>query len=266
LVLAGAFILLASMGAAAEHPCAFLMGMALSSALVIWIAHPAPRPCQTDEERDFIVGLYQIGNRLASGASMERALTEAACTSDGSRFGCWAREVLGCSALSRMSLAEAMETRRAAGRWPLLSEAFRTVARCAQADGVAAGRVAVRLAGSLADIKECELEVQERSRPVVEMMRSTSVLFAPLVLGLTVGMFGMTSGLAASMDLASQLTLMAGIYIMELCAIVAYFSSFLGTKGTWDDVAYWVSRRMPLALLVFTSVSLLSTAGFARLW
>ncbi|MCU0861820.1 MAG: hypothetical protein MUE65_05835, partial [Methanomassiliicoccales archaeon] len=151
LVLAGAFILLASMGAAAEHPCAFLMGMALSSALVIWIAHPAPRPCQTDEERDFIVGLYQIGNRLASGASMERALTEAACTSDGSRFGCWAREVLGCSALSRMSLAEAMETRRAAGRWPLLSEAFRTVARCAQADGVAAGRVAVRLAGSLAD-------------------------------------------------------------------------------------------------------------------
>jgi hypothetical protein len=159
-----------------------------------------------------------------------------------------------------------MERPDITGRWPLLAEAFRTVARCAQGDGAAAGRVAVRLAKSLGDIKDCEQGIEERLRGVVDMMRSTSLVFAPIVLGVTVGLFGLTSSFAGAGDISEEVVLIAGVYLVELSLVVTYFTTFLSGTGRWGDVGRSFAWRMPVAVLLFTSISLLSRAGFARPW
>jgi len=266
---AGALVALVLLGTALAAPQAFLLVLALPPALLLWkrkVGSARPKGGAQDPERDFIVGLYQVGNRLSTGASLEKALAEAASSSSGTEFAGWAKEMLHASRLSRDSISERMERPDITGRWPLLAEAFRTVARCAQGDGAAAGRVAVRLAKSLGDIKDCEQGIEERLRGVVDMMRSTSLVFAPIVLGVTVGLFGLTSSFAGAGDISEEVVLVAGVYLVELSLVVTYFTTFLSGAGRWGDVGRSFAWRMPVAVLLFTSISLLSRAGFARPW
>lgn len=217
-------------------------------------------------ERDFIVGLYQLGNRLSSGTSLEKAMAEAAAASSNARFSDWSRKVMHLARVRRFPLEDAMEESGPISSWPLLTEAFRTIARCAQGDGPAAGRVAVRLAKSLGDIRDCEEGIQERLKGVVDMMRSTSLVFAPIVLGVTVGLFGLTSSFTGNEGAIGWVTLMAGVYIIELAFVVSFLTTFLSGGRTWDEFGLAFATRMPVAVLAFTSVSLLSHAGFARWW
>jgi hypothetical protein len=101
---------------------------------------------------------------------------------------------------------------------------------------------------------------------VVDMMRSTSLVFAPIVLGVTVGLFGLTSSFTGGGDATGWVTLMAGIYVIELGFVVTYLTTFLVENNGWPQLVQGFASRMPLAVLAFTSVSLLTHAGFARWW
>ena len=97
-------------------------------------------------------------------------------------------------------------------------------------------------------------------------MRSTSLVFAPIVLGVTVGMFGLTSSFSGSGDPTGWVTLMAGIYVIELGFVVSYLTTFLIENDGWSRLARAFASRMPLAVLAFISVSLVTRAGFAQWW
>jgi len=217
-------------------------------------------------EGDFILGLYQLGNRLSTGTSLEKAVTEAAEVQHKDQFAEWCSLVLHRSSLARVPLDEAFHEFEPLTRRPLLAEAFRTVARCAMGDAAAAGRIAVRLAKSLGQIKQCEDGIKERMRGVVDMMRSTSLVFAPIVLGVTVGLFSLTASFSGDMEATGWVTLVAGIYVIELAFVVTYLTTFIVENKGWGQLARSFALRMPLAVLAFTSVSLLSRAGFAQWW
>ena len=225
-----------------------------------------PKKKERAQERDFILGLYQLGNRLSTGASLERAMAEAADACSKGAFAEWCAAVIHRSRMARIPLDEAMGAIDPIPDRPLVHEAFITVARCAQGDGEAAGRIAVRLAKSLGQVLDCEEAVKERMRGVVDMMRSTSLVFAPIVLGVTVGLFGLTSSFTGGGDATGWVTLMAGIYVIELGFVVSYLTTFLVENNGWPQLAQGFASRMPLAVLAFTSVSLLTHAGFAQWW
>ncbi|MEM0449516.1 MAG: hypothetical protein QW520_06835 [Methanomassiliicoccales archaeon] len=251
---------------AISYPEIFLIALSILISFSLWKKKPLPKKIKLmDVRREYISGLYQIGIRLSSGAGIEKALIEAAESSPGTHFERWIKEILYAMKISRISLLEAIENRNKIEDWPLIYEAFRTVVNCALSDSVSAGRVAVRLAKSLSDIEDCEFEIVEKTRPIMDMMQNTAMFFAPIVLGLTIGMLSLTSGLIVYEDLRAKMIIIAGVYIIELCIIVAFFSTFLTQEGNWQHMAQWLTKRMPIAILVFTLISLSSFAGFSLL-
>jgi hypothetical protein len=217
-------------------------------------------------ERDLILGLYQLGNRLSSGASLEKAMAEAAGARSRNEFADWCASVLHQAMMAHVPIQEAMRAVDPVPGRPLVSEAFQTVAGCAQGDGVAAGRIAVRLARSLGEIKDCEDGVKDRLRGVVDMMRSTSLIFAPIVLGVTVGLFDLATSYSGDVQATGWVTLFAGIYVMELAFVVTYLTTFIVENKGWGQLARAFATRLPLSLMAFISVSLLSRLGFAQWW
>lgn len=265
-----AIALMASLGLAARSPYLFLMALGLPPcAYLLLRCRGAHRDAKGTKglEADFIVGLYQIGNRMSTGASLERALSEAARSCRGSAFADWAEGAMRRTRVGKPGLHQLMA--QGAGVKEISSMvagAFATVAECALRDPVSAGRVAVGLAKNLGDLRGQEARVEERLRGVVDMMRATSLVFAPIVLGITGGLFGITGlmdpSAAGSVDLV---TLLAGVYVLEMALVVSFFTTFLMGTRRWSEVAYQFGARAPVALAIFSAASLCARAGFAQL-
>ncbi|HUV24465.1 MAG TPA: hypothetical protein VMW26_03445 [Methanomassiliicoccales archaeon] len=214
-------------------------------------------------EKEFANALYQIGNRMLTGASFEAAFEEAANSMDGSHFSRYAKKVVHLSRISREDITGLVGRSDLIGvESTVLEAAMNSVADSAKRDSQAAGKVALNLAQSMNDLRRGEARIEERLRGVIDMMRSTAVFFAPIVLGITSSLFGVI-GAQTGQSLGSMegIALIVGVYLMELGFIVTYFTTFLMGEGGWRNVAFQFSTRAPLALLIFVLTSLLSMNG-----
>jgi hypothetical protein len=247
-------------------PYLTLMIISIPPSFIIWLKKGKGSRGIHDSESDFIIGLYQLGNRLSAGASLEKAMAESAEIRSLKGFADWCSQVLHRAGVSRQSLEVAMRNIDPAPDRPLFAEAFQTVAECAHSDGIAAGRIAVRLAKSLGQIRDCENGVKQQMRGVVDMMRSTSLIFAPIVLGVTVGLFGITTSFSGNTEATDFVTLLAGIYVIELVFVVTYLTTFIVENKGWGQLANAFAKRVPMAMMAFISVSLVSHVGFAQWW
>ncbi|MBI0584092.1 MAG: hypothetical protein ISF22_07680 [Methanomassiliicoccus sp.] len=210
-------------------------------------------------EREATAALFHIGNRMVSGATFERALEDAGRDVGESAFREVARALLYRSRLSGKGLDEIMVEEgslRAASA--VVENAFVTVAQCADRDPRYAGQIALNLAQMLSDLQACQVKVEESLRGVVEMMRSTSMVFAPIVLGVTGALFSLIeTGTAAAGGMAGDIGLITGIYIGQLSLLVAFFTVLINGERSWKSVAHCFATRTPVAFLIFVVVSLI---------
>jgi len=249
-----AFLLLAGL-----PPCIFLVRRTLSE-------HRRASSARK-EEGCFITGLYQLGNRLSTGAGLERSLREASASSQGDAFSRWADKVLMQAKLGKRGVHELLLSDPELERInPVVAGAYSTMAKCALRDPLSSGQVTVGLAKNLSDVRALETTTEEKLRGVVDMMRATSLMFAPIVLGITGGLFSLTGivdpGAQVSVELVTVIT---GVYVFELALVVSYFTTFLMGARSWSEVGYQFGVRAPLAILVFTAISLCARTGFSRL-
>ncbi len=240
--------------AAVLPPCAYL-------ARVLRPAHAAASR-RSKDGKEMIGALFQVGNMMSAGAGMEEALRATARARPGTSFGEAMRRVLHRAALSgeglERVLAEEGTLRRAS---PLVEAAYLTVAECSSRDPRYAGQVALNLAQLLSDLEACQAKIDERLKGIVDMMRSTALLFGPVVLGVTSSLFSLTGGDAA-MDEVVALT---GLYLAELSLIVSHFTVLLQGEGGWKEVGYQFAVRTPVAVAIFSAVSLICRTGFLSL-
>jgi len=176
-------------------------------------------------------------------------------------------KILHRSRMTHMALEDLIASDQA-GEYlsPLVAGAFRTVAESAKRDSMGAGQIALNLAQYLSDLRSCEERIRERLKGVVDMMTSTTTFFAPIVLGVTSSLVGIIGQYGeGSPSLSSENILVAGGYLAELTFVVSYFTVFLLGERRWEEVLYQFGRRAPVAILVFTSVSLLCQTGLTRL-
>ncbi len=225
------------------------------------------RKTVSENDRDFASALYQIGNRMLAGGSLETALRQAAEARRGSSFHDFAANILHRSRMRHTALEDLLTSDQSEDRIsPLVSGAFRTVAESAKRDTVGAGQIALNLAQYLSDLRSCEERIREKQKGVVDMMTSTTTFFAPIVLGVTSSLVGIIGQYGqGSPHLASENILVSGGYLAELTFVVSYFTVFLLGERSWKEVLYQFGRRAPVAILVFTSVSLLCQTGLTRL-
>ncbi|MGB9881895.1 MAG: hypothetical protein ACPLPV_03880 [Methanomassiliicoccales archaeon] len=219
-----------------------------------------------ENEREFITALYQVGNRMITGGSLEISLKECIESRFGSPFAEFAKRVIHRSKMMRRNIEHVVvEETAVLSISPLIKGAMQIVARCANRDTQGAGQLAVNLAQYLSDLKSCELKIEERLCGVVDMMRSTCIFFAPVVLGMTCSIFSAVDvyGPIAANMLNTNI-LIAGIYLLELTFTITYFTVFLLGDRSWNEVLFQFGRRMPLSMVVFIGTSLLTRIWLAR--
>ena len=118
----------------------------------------------------------------------------------------------------------------------------------------------------LSDLGSCQGKIEEKLKGVVEMMRSTSMIFAPIVLGVTGALFALIgSQTAVGEGIAGEVSLVTGIYIGELSLLVSFFTVLVMGDRSWRGVAYAYATRTPVAFVIFAAVSLICRTGLSSL-
>ena len=263
------FVLLGSISLGVTGSYLMLSALVLPSCILMLVRNRGAGD-RNDEKRvesEFANALYQMGNRMLTGSSLEVAMKETTLSMEGSNFSRYAKRVLHLSSISRdtiyslLSRPDLIE-----GGSQLISTAMEAVAESARKDCRAAGKVALNLAQNMNDLRKGEARMEERLRGVVDMMRSTALVFAPLVLGITsslFGLIGMQTG--QSMGSLELISLMVGTYLIELGLIVSYFTTFLMGEGSWREVGRQFASRAPVAVAIFAITSLISMNGMMAL-
>ena len=248
-------------------PYCLSLSFLLPLCIVIRIKIGDRRTLRKDSQQaGFISALFQIGSRMAGGASFEKSLEEIALIGKDTPFGGCANRALIRARLDRVGLSELLERELSSVSGKDMAQAFTVVAGAAEKDPHYAGKLALNLAHNFSDIRAAELRMEENLHGVVDMMRSTGMVFAPIVLGVTSSLVAITvgAGLASSSTVDLQIVL-AMLYLSELVFCVSYFTNFLHRDRTWGHLASDFAIRCPIALLIFTAVSLFARTGLSQL-
>ncbi|MCX6651555.1 MAG: hypothetical protein NT131_07880 [Methanomassiliicoccales archaeon] len=219
------------------------------------------RACKDGGERmrSFVDGLYRLGNGMLGGQDLETSFEDAALMEEG-EFQRWGLRMVHAMRTGRTSLIDAV---REDQELPMMSAAlhqsYLTVLECAREDHRGAGKVAINLAQCQDDLLRTKRRIRENLRSVVDMMTSTSLLFAPAIIGLTSGIMGLLGG-----D-RDWLMAVASVYVVELALVVNYFTSNLDERRNGQEGWRNYGKRGAVALMVFLTASLCGQTFLFRL-
>lgn len=240
-----------------------LMASALAGLVVLLFAlivlGRSEKKDRKDTERSFVDALYRLGNAMLGGRDLERAFEEVSMTEHGA-FREWGLRMVHATRTGRLSLAEAVrEDSELSTMYPALQQNFLAVMACAEEDHAGAGKLAVNLAQSMGDVMKARAKVRENLRPVMDMMSTTSTIFAPAIIGLTGGIMGLIGGGT------SALTALASVYVVELAFIVAHFLGGLDGWSSGERGMRSYGTRGAIALGVYLTASLCGQTLLFRL-
>ena len=218
-------------------------------------------------KKEATAALFQVGNRMVSGATFEGGLKDVMCNMEKGEFTGLVKVLLYRSRLTGKGIEGLIiEEGTLRSSSPMVENAYTTVVRCAGRDPINAGQIALHLAQMLSDLQACRNRIEERLRGVIDMMRSTGTVFAPLVLGVTGALFSLIDqGMVASQGSAGNMELITGVYIGELSFLVSLFTVFIMGERSWKGVAHCYATRTPVAFSVFVLVSLICRTGLSGL-
>lgn len=210
--------------------------------------------------------LFRLGSRLASGEPLLAALRGYLSSHPDKPFGRLIGRVLGEVAFGQCDLRGALSAASnlaGGGMTPGVAAALETIGELAERDETAAGALLLELGQGLGELQRVERESALRLAQVTQMMGWTAALFAPLTLGLTVGLYSSLVGAFADLPgpgtglSVAALLLVLGLYLVELGFVIHYFLSGLRGASPWARLDLLGSRLL-CGLLVFLSSALAS--------
>ena len=194
-------------------PCAF------------WLAMTRETDAQSSGVRSSTEdALFKIGARMVEGQNFESAFRDSAKDLD-ERLAHDIRLV----SFDIMDLGDALDggvgVSEPSGSSNSL-DGLRVVSRAAAKDERAAGILAMDLAAYLKDLRDIESTLKSRLKPTISMMRMTSYVLGPVVLGVAYGIYLSLASIAdnGSWTLDPRVFfLVLGFFLAESNAVVTYF-------------------------------------------
>ena len=216
--------------------------------------------------------LFQIGSRVADGMPLEPAIRRTASSLGDEPLAALLQRALAHITLKRTSASEALFGREGAlTGFPSenVSASLKTIIALVRKDVTGAGRTIVAVSDHLRDLRKVDREVASRLRPVTDMMRSTALLFAPVILGITSALYLVVARLAPSLPFSSAaaapipagtFALVLGIFVMSIAAATMHFTARLSHGDDPVEGRYQAARALPVAIGVFTVASIIGQA------
>jgi hypothetical protein len=199
-----------------------------------------PRPRATVTRDSAEDELFSIGARLVEGDNLESAVRQA---TGRPPMPLWQE---GAGVLGSSSSSEG-----------IIAEASRVVARAASKNEAQAGILAMDLSRYIKDLSELDLTLRRRLRPTVSMMRLTSHVLAPLMLGITYAIYLSLASIGDGSALEPGTLLpVLGAFLVEMNSVVAYFVWGIGERQSLRQLRYSVGACVLVATLIYAATVL----------
>jgi hypothetical protein len=141
-------------------------------------------------------------------------------------------------------------------------EGLRITRLAAEKDELAAGILAMDLAAYLRDLRELDGALRNRLRPTISMMKTTSLILAPVVLGVTYAIYLSLSAMIggdATETGASVFFVVLGIFLAEMDAIVVFFVNGISGDDSSGSVAFTLGWYLIASELTFSATAFLAS-------
>lgn len=198
-------------------------------------------------ERGLRDSLLDLGNRMIAGENFETSVTGAL----SSRAECahvaesLSRELALCRGDTASALDRAIS--------PVSEEvafAVSGVQRCSELDSEDAGGLAVALGRQFQSQRSIMRALEIRMKGMTDMMTATAMVFAPMVLGMSVAMLEPLSEISRFAGMEDTSTVLS-VYLVELCALISLLMSSVGSGEGFSRGLWRFCLMCPVSLFVF---------------
>jgi len=205
-------------------------------------------------EQAMMDSVFDIGNRMISGSNFETSVVD----SLSSRKECrdLAVEIDRGFAMCRGEVGESIRTavREISEE---MSSTLCSIQSCSGIDNEDAGRLAMSLGKQLLSRNQAARELEMSLKSTTDMMLGTAMVFAPMVLGMSISMMGPLSKITGYVSMENT-SLILGAYLIELCALISVLLSSLGRGENIGFILWRFCFMCPVSLIVFAICSSLS--------
>ncbi len=191
--------------------------------------------------------IFEIGNSLLGGDNFEKVVIDViASRPECSEVGLMLeRELDLCRGDVPFAVRSAIS--------PTSLEVSRTLCdihACSEKDTDDAGRLAIAMGRQFQNGNNIRKELELRLKSMTDMMIGTAMIFAPMVLGMSMSMLGPLSEISGyqGMDGTGG---MLSFYLIELSAMISILISSLGGGEGLRGIVWRFCLMTPVALLVF---------------
>lgn len=210
-------------------------------------------------EKDLPDALFQIGSRIAEGKPLEAAFSLVAETMDNSPISPLFMEISNRLKISHDTPEGVLFGREGVvthHRSRVLRATMRSLMEAVKKDNATAGRTMIETSGYLKDLQRADKDIKAQLQGVVDMMRTTSMFFAPLVMGITVAMYSMLSEQFSSMSGGSMIStpsfaMILGVYLAMSTIVTSYFVTGIWGGGDKVGLARSIGTGLPISVGLF---------------
>ena len=244
-------------------------------------------------EKEFGDSLYILGKRIMEGRPAEEAFSYASQTMEGSKIGEVYRQTAFNLLSMRIDINDALFDKKFGSLRHVYSERIRAIMRLF-VEGVkksytAAGVAIVKIADHLKQLQDVERGIKNDLGILTSTLRSTAIIFAPVIAGVTLGITNLISKIFNKMNLKEIITkesifsffgtpkfaieninpgffvFVIGIYIIQLVILLTRFANGIDEGDDRIQYMYTLGKALPNAIIIFTIVTILSMIIFQEM-
>ncbi|MEE9116106.1 MAG: hypothetical protein V3U09_04335 [Thermoplasmata archaeon] len=212
-------------------------------------------------EEEFPDVLFQLGTRISEGAPPEKAVMETARSLKGTLFGdllhrAQHRMIVFGHTLERAFFGEAglfadFPSQR-------IRATMRSFVEIAKKDSVKAGQLVISTSDHLQEIQRLDEDTKRNLRTSTESMRMTSLLFAPIVMGVTFSLYSLlyetftAMGQTEGMMSPSIFLIVLGVYVVLIAVVATYFVTAIQKGPDRIERDYSIGIGLLISIVAYT--------------
>lgn len=247
-------------------------------------------------ENEFADAMFILGRRISEGRSAEEAFAHTAETVKGSKIGEAFADIAKNLTCMRTTMHDAIFNEEYGAFKDIYSERVHTIMKLliesVYRSHEAAGRAIIKLADHLKELQDVEMNIKRSLYDVTSTMKSTAVIFAPLIAGVTLALSEVIQKILSNIsketrnlpdeynigdfmqEAGSEITqstppdvflIVVGVYMILLVIILTRFA---GGIEYGDDKSQFMSdlgRMLPISVMVFTVTTIVSRVIFSSM-
>jgi Flp pilus assembly protein TadB len=228
-------------------------------------------------EKEFPDALFQLGTRIAEGRPLERALEDTADVMKGTAASELFKSIVHRSRITRRPVHTLFLNDELAGLelTATVSATMKVVCQASEKNSAGAGEIIIDISNYLRDLRAMDDMLKQKMNEVLQTIKQTGQVFAPVIIGLTTAMYFMLNTNLSKLDMEGGFgmggfgtaepipgeifVLIFGVYLLLTVSIIVYFVT--GMEASEDNILF--RKRLSTGLVTAGGIFVLSSlVGF----